>query len=333
MLKRKLISLIIIAAIPIAIFSEVVIDDREVLIKEDIHIIDKPKEDCEKTEGEKGILSTLILIYTKTRNAVKVAYDEIQYWKGLGNTYKQLKSWFSNQANYLNQVRNIATEIFTGKEDLFVKLEKAENIFDLIDHVALNESKRLDQLFCNIEYMHDQSVLIPNTDNIIEGMNRLFNSGTSTDLLDPVPNGLSDNEKQEYRESQKQYLESKNQLRDLQLDKYPEFKLVEAAKVLSSSSIANSQVYFQWAVNSIGHYNTIEEETKNLDNVNEINLYASWLSLEQVNAYNKKIRHLAEELKLYNSILAFDMWEASLKRSIEITQEESFERVGVELHK
>jgi hypothetical protein len=45
--------------------------------------------------------------------------------------------------------------------------------------------------------------------------------------------------------------------------------------------------------------------------------------LEQVNANNKKLRHLSEELKLYCSILGFDIWDASFKRSLEMVSEEN----------
>ena len=51
--------------------------------------------------NEKGILASLVLVYTKVRNAVRDAYDEIMYWKDVYNTYDTMTGWFKkNQGKY-----------------------------------------------------------------------------------------------------------------------------------------------------------------------------------------------------------------------------------------
>ncbi len=328
---NRVIVLILCLILPVSVIADIDVSDMTKTKNEDTDIVGKPDSECEQTKGEKGTLASLISTYTKVRNVVKITYDEIQYWKGIGATYKKLKKWFSNQVAYFKQVRNIGTEILSGKGDIFTKMEKAEQMFDIIDHVVLYEARKLDNIFCNLEYYHDKSALLPNTDKIVQGLGYIFDGSCSTDPKESTPQNLDTDEIDEYNKSKEMYETNKKRLKDLQVEKYPEFKIIQAGKTLSASGIAKSGLYFQWAVNSIDHYNEIDEKTKNLNNVNEINLYAAWLMIEQVNAHNKKIRHMSEELKLYSSLLAFDIWDASFKRSLEIANEENMEMMVLNL--
>ena len=287
----------------------------------------KPPEDgkaLEKgtTKGEKGILATMILIYTKTRNAVRYAYDEIQYWKNMKKSFDALKNWFERNKQLVHQIPVKAKLIFTGKESAFKKLEAAEQMFDLIEEVGIRGPREFDHLLSKVETNWDTiashqnklmrrfNMLTPSTDQVADGLQRFFVSRGWVDS-----SSLTDMTASERARLLADLERERNQMEDLDTV-MPEVQMQRVCELVSSSVLSKSEVYYAWAVNAVENADSVAAKFKRsgVSGVNATEVEIAWYGIETFQANSYRLRHGLEELKTYNALLGYDVWDLSLDR-------------------
>lgn len=257
---------------------------------------------------EAGILVTMAGVYVKCRDAVKGAYDEIQYWRGVKHSFVQLKGWLVKNKEKVVNLRECAVSLFTDPGDLWGKLEKTEELFDRFDDIAFYETLKFDKRLASLENSFDKLQLLPNTDIALDAFQKNF--------LDVDPKydiTINDNQKQKLEQIAKERtfaeeIYSQNE----------EKRVIEASSFIISSALAESKMYHNWARASVNHYNQLEQDFTKLDGIKMVEMEAAWYQLEDCNANNKKIRHMSAATKLYLANLGLDIYDKQIERAIEL---------------
>ncbi len=270
--------------------------------------VDEGDELKEPEKEEKGIMATMALCYVKCRDAVKSAYDEIQYWRGIKHSYENLKKWFKRNREKVVNLKECAVELFTDPGDLWAKLEKTEEMFDRFDDIAFYETARFENSLIRLETSFDYAQLLPNTVEVLRILDEtFFNVNPEHDKTIAI--------------EQKEDLEIIEKEREYTEDIYnedEEKKIIEATKFLIASSISESNMYHNWAIRSVKHYNNLDSDFSKYDGIKHVEMKAAWWELEDCNANNKKMRHMSAETKLYLAKLGLDLYEWQKKRAISL---------------
>jgi hypothetical protein len=267
------------------------------------------------SKEEKGILASLILIYTKSRNAVRSVYDEIQYWKNMVRTYKMMEAWFNRNKQKLNEIVTDAMLVSTRKEDIFSKLKRADEMFSSINDVAFNETQNFDHTLATFERNWDSLAvhsrpavrMMPTTDDVLSTIQTLFPSEQYKESLGIPPVNST-------AASQGPDTGLRLSERDSRL---PEAGVANISEFVAASAIAKSEVYYGWSVNALGNVDQIGEKFKDFKSINQKEMEAAWYGIEQINANCFRLRLSSEELKVYLGILGFDLWRNSQRRGDE----------------
>jgi hypothetical protein len=288
------------------------------------NLIDPPKEEDQANKAskeEKGILSSMILIYTKTRDGVKYAYDEIQYWKNMKRTYDKMEDWFSRNKAKMQQAGNTFVLLTTEKGDVLSKFKKTEEFFDQIEDIAFKETREFDRNLASFEKSYDKMVeherirgrMIPTTSDVLNKVSTLFSPESSTVIID---DNMSENERAIALARQKEENELAQKRSEIK-----ESSIYNVSKYVASSAMAKSEVYYGWSLTSLGGVENIADKYKNYKGINQKEMQTAWYGIEQVNANNFRLRHSQEELKVYIAMLGLNTWQLSDQRGVEIYNE------------
>jgi hypothetical protein len=274
-------------------------------------IIDRPKNMDEPTKEEKGILSTLVLIYTKTRDAVKFCYDEVQYFKEMKHNFQNMQAWFERAKNRGEYIWDKSSELFTNPKNVFVTLDRLEDIFDHIDYAAWAIPRELDDILAKTELTYDNistggissAGMIPNTDEALEYIDKKFGF-----------NYLPEKSDKKYGK----YVQKLDELKVKNARRFPEEELVTASRLVAASSMANSEMYRQWAIKTSNNIPQIDKNFTGVKGANGQELASCWYMIEQANANNKLLLNNLEELKLLQATLGIYLYENSDYRTQEL---------------
>ena len=291
-------------------------------------LIDRPKNMDEPTTEEKGILSTLVLIYTKTRDAVKFAYDEVQYFKDMHRNFKNMQAWFDRAKDRGEYLWDKSSELFTDPQNVFVTLDRLEDIFDHIDFAAWAVPRELDRILARTELTYDNIItgvpasagMVPNTDEALEYIDSKFGF-----------NYLPDSDNKKYGK----YIRKIDAAKENGSALFPEEKIVQASKLVAASSMSNSSMYRQWALKTSQNIPRIDKNFTGVKGANGQELAACWYTIEQNNANNKLLMNHLEELKVLQATLGVYLYETSTYRSNELQFRNSIAEIseGIVLNK
>lgn len=289
------------------------------------------------SKNQWGIIGSLTSWYYKVRTCVRYAYDEIKYWEGVVDTYKQIHTFFNDNGNLVKALQDTTTKIFENPKDVFVNLERLETIFNGIDRIAYEEPRRFDEILYAGEknwdkfsvdtvlysiqlvrgdtntLTHTPGILIPNTAQILGFIDRKMfgdssnvDTSTSSNSIDSVDLAFKDFD---------------NSQRDTSHQDWPETRLRTANELVAAYAMANSAQYRMWSQRSMQKVNSSDRHfADNAKNVNEKELAASWYGLENINANNKRIHHSALEAKVLQSMLGTEIFYKSSQRQSQMSQ-------------
>jgi len=279
-------------------------------------LIDRPQNMDAPSKNETGILGTMVLIYTKTRDAVKDAYNEVMYFKEMYNNYQQMKNWLKRAQTRTTNIWDKASDLFTDPKNVFVTLDRLVDIFDNIDYAVWAVPNELDHILAKTEFTYDKIVdgipsggMLPNTDEAIEyvdykfGLNRL-----PPDTNDPV-NGKYVAQLAAAKANGQQF---------------PEEDMVTASRLIASSAMANAEMYRNWALQASQNIPNTEKNFASVQGANGNSLAACWYAIEQTNANNKLLANHLNELKVYQAMLGIYVYEVSDQRTQELQFKNAF---------
>jgi hypothetical protein len=289
-------------------------------------IIDRPKNMDQPSKEESGILSTLVLIYSKTRNAVKFAYNEVMYFKEMKQNFTNMQAWFDRATKRAECVWDKSSEIFTNPKDIFVTLDRMQDIFDHIDYYTWAIPDELDHILAKTEITYDDIVsggthtagMIPNTDEVIDYIDKKFGFNYLPSKDDSV-NG--------------KYVARLQDEKDKKGRRFPEEELVTASKLVAASSMSNAAMYKNWSINASIKSTQTESKFNNLKGANGNELAACWYAIEQSNANNKLLMNHLEDLKVLQATLGIYVYDISDLRTQELSFKNNFSDFSMSIDK
>jgi hypothetical protein len=271
-------------------------------------------------KNEKGILATLVLVYTKVRNVVRDAYDEIMYWKDVYGTYQTMTDWFKKNQGQIQSIYGEACKLISDPGDIYATFSKMTAIFDQIDDIRIYEAREFDHLMAQME---------GNVDNVVVGAVRPF-TGATFSFVDALLEGNAFNP-QTYLKGNpdvklaapttgedsmlQSYIGQRNIVSAVPKQNWPDYQLLEASNIIASSAMAKSRMFQNWSMKATSNVTAIDNKLSKLQAVNELEMGAGWYALENANANNKLLEHSLEEEKLLQGVLGVDMWYMAKKRT------------------
>lgn len=247
------------------------------------------------------------------------AYDEIMYWRDVYNTYETMKGWFERNKRGINDIYAEACRLVTDPGDIYATFDRMSQIFDKIDYIAVYETKNFDRIMCDMEN---------NVDNAVVGAIRPF-TGATFSFVDAMLEGNVFNKdvytKGNVERGQKpltkkeekmlnEYIAQRKIVSEVPKENWPDYRLLEASNMISSSAMSKSRMYNNWAMETSSKIQATDRKLKDLKGVNEIEMGGTWYALENANANNKLLEHSLEEVKVLQGLLGVDMWFMSQKR-------------------
>lgn len=294
---------------------------------------DSEPDNKKATKEEGGILSSMIMMYSTVRNAVKYTYDQIQFMRGIGNTVTDIGDWFKDTKERTRRLGKCFHDLGTEPGDWMMKLEKVEEIFDRIDDLALNQTAKLDLLVAQGEHYFDTLHTNPYVDS-----KGLMHRPMITPPTQLVSNQLTEWSEQVPWESigkteasvRREQLEKQNVAdvdgamheEQMRLGLYADMEskgedaeenLVLISKELASHVKGNSMAFEKWSQQGLNNVNQLDKEFQEAgtEGINKTELQTSWWMIEQVNAQNKGILHSELELKALLGVLGIDLFEST----------------------
>ena len=289
----------------------------------DIPTIDKPKNFDAPTKEEGGILTTLVSSYMAVRNSVKFAYDEIMYFENMYDTYERIHGWFDRNKTKVEDTWDASTRLVTDPKDVFTTLRRMETIFDAVDDITLNETKKFDRLLAGGENLWDVATtrnnqytgfIIPNTAQTLDYVEGLFTGKAGMNLSEQQKAAMTADEVEAWTE----YYEQRKSIDHIPKENWPEERVRIAASLISSSAMANSAALNKWSLKANLDAQGLEKTLAPVEGVNQNGVAAALYALETSNANNKRLRHSIEELKALQGLLGMDMWVYAQNRSREL---------------
>lgn len=302
-----------------------------------------PKDDSnagKTTKNQWGVISSLTSWYMKIRTCVRYAYDEIKYWEGVVDTYKEIHAFFDDNSDLVKSLSDSTVKVFTHPQDVFVNLERLETVFDGVDKLRYVEPGRFDEIMYkgeknwdklaadtvrySVQYVRGDTctltkvpgLLIPNTSQVLGFLDKqMFGDSSkynSNDSLNTSSN--SDTVDFTFKDFDASQMDTSHQ-------DWPETRIRTANELVAAYAMSNSAQYRMWASRAMTRVDETDDHfTKNARNVNEKELAAAWFSLENVNANNKRIRHSALEAKVLQAMLGTEIYYKTQLRKTQMSQ-------------
>jgi hypothetical protein len=315
-------------------------------------LVNVPEADSEPankktTKEETGILSSMISWYSQVRNAVKFAYDEVQYFKGVRNTWIDMQNWWKDSKARVQYLKKSVVEFPLDEGSIFMKLEKTEEIFDQVDDLAFRKTAVFDSIASTLEFYVDTLIENPYIDAKGRAHRVLFAPTTDkiaaklTQWSEKVPwQSVGKTEAYQRKKELADYSPNPDKAYEIEIEKENVYnkithqaqdeQIIEISKEVAAHVLSNSKMYEQWAVQASRNAAGLEEKFKNADvkGLNATELQTAWWMLEQMNSTNKQIAHSEMELKAYVAALGIDIYETTEKRSAQIIQNVSAKELG-----
>lgn len=285
---------------------------------DELPTIDSPV-DTKAPEGHEGsILGTMTMVYSKVRNAVKYAYDEIIYFERMNEKRKQIGEIFKTASERTERIFDKTSNLFSDPKDIFTTLEKMEDLFDETDALYYRDYKDFDRTLSEGEYLYDKAVdrhntytgwIIPNTQGVLNYIEGFFH-GKPYDVINSEKEQWTAEELGEYEK----YYKREEALAQLIDENWSDEKVRKSTALIAASTLSNSGAYTNWTVNQANNVIALDEMFSDLDGVNPIEMAATWYIIENTNANNKRILNSMEELKAMQALLSMDAYMVSKKR-------------------
>jgi len=271
-------------------------------------LIDRPENMDKPSKEEKGILATIVLVYSKAREAVKYAYDEIMYWREIKTSYNTMKQWFDKTKRNAKSLFNESTKLFTDPKDVFTTLDRLEYIFDGVEYMWWSVPEELDKHLLNLENDFDALQLAPNTDEVISFIETTFE-------LDQFKNpDTKQNRTLAYIKKQ----EIPSQTLYDNYYRFQETATIEALKLVTSSAIAKSEMYKHWTEKAWAKIAETEKEFADVKGVNGLSMAGCWYAVEAGNVNNKVLYHNLEDTKMLQAMLSLYLFDMTKQRTAEL---------------
>lgn len=295
-----------------------------------VPIVSKPKDlTGNPSKEEKGILTTLVMIYTQTRNAVKFAYNEIMYYREMRQNFANMQSWFEKSKARVEYIWDDATQLMKNPKDVFYTLEKMQEIFDNIDYSVEAIPNEIDLILAQTEITYDKSInggnnyfqtMLPNTDEVIKYVdNKLGFNVLDSNSSDPVIAGYA-------KRLAKDARDGKNVT-------FPEEELVNSAKIVAAAGMANAAMYRNWAVKAYGNIDSLDRKFSTVTGANGNEIAACWYAIDQTNANNKLLKNHLEDLKVLQATLGIGVYGMSDDRAQQLQMISQMNDVGIAMGK
>jgi hypothetical protein len=258
-----------------------------------------------------------------------VTYDEIKYFEGIIQNFKDIKQFFNNNKVLIQSLGDKTIQIFNDPRDVFVTLERLEDVFDGIDYLKQEQVNEFDELLYGLEKRWDHfamdsatyivnfrksasntvkfipGMLIPNTSQILGYIDRNMLGGSDS-VIEINPNNeitIVD---------EKNYDIKKN---------WSVFKVRMANELVAAHSLSHSSKYRLWSHRALGNVKDIDKHIKKTaKNINEKEMAATLYAVENVNVNNKKLRHSIIEAKLLQTLLGTELYYMSFQKKDQFKQ-------------
>ena len=285
--------------------------------------------DTKPTKNQWGIIASCTAWYMKIRTCVRYTYDEIKYWEGTSQSYKQINKWFKSNRKFIKTLSDSTAKIFTNPKDVFVTLQRLENTFNGIDHLTLDETREFDAIMYSMEsnwdkfasdtfvytiglaksasctLSHTPGILIPNTAQILGYVDKKMFGDSSGIIIDSSANSNSDNPS-----DISQYKTIGN------THDWPESRLKTANELIAAHALAYSSQYRLWSHRAMSRMAQTDSMLSLVSQgANGKEMAATWYALENVNSNSKRLRHSIEEAKLLEATLGTELYYKTLHRS------------------
>jgi hypothetical protein len=285
-------------------------------------IVDRPKDMSSPTKEEKGILGTLVMLYTKTRNAVKFAYNEVMYYREMRQNFSNMQKWFDRAKKRASNVWDETTQLIKDPKNVFYTLEKMQEIFDNIDYAVEAIPEELDNILAKTELTFDKigsptkeyAAMLPNTDEVLKYIDEKLGFNYLSNTADP--------EIAEYAKRRAQ--DQKNG----SIMNFPEEELVTSSKIVAASGMANAAMYQNWATKAYQNIDNTDNIFANVQGANGNDLAACWYSIDQTNSNNKLLRNHLEELRILQATLGIYAYQMSEDRMQQLRYHSQLNDVG-----
>jgi len=251
----------------------------------------------------KGIMATIALVYQTTREAVKFAYNELQYAYDVRDNVKALGAWFKKSRESAVTLYDYSSKLWTDPQNVFMTMKRMENIFDGAENLVFSTAYEFDAALSDIEDSWDKAagpVLFPQTDKILayaEDMmisaKMLPNSVSEADKNSPVATVLDENDQ--------------------------DVKVLQLSIALAADAIAQSRAYSKWTEKEMENIGSIEKRFEDAEDESVVSkdMQALWYSIEKTNTQSKLLQHQTNELAVSTGLLGFKVYRLSQKKAVE----------------
>lgn len=229
------------------------------------------------TKNEGGIISTLVLVYTKTRESVKFAYDEIQYFRKFKRDLDNVGNWFRKTAEQVQKTYDVGCRIWNEPTNVLVNLKRMEIIFDNTDDLIWNKPRELDRLIATAENSWDKfadGLLVPHTEQTLDYLEGIMGTRDKNDA---------------------------------------EYDLIKTTIHLTAEAMAESEMYEKWSEKQLENIQKLDSMYSTKTGVLETDLASLWYTIENANSRNKALKHQASELTLLTASLGWKLHDMSEK--------------------
>lgn len=285
-------------------------------------VLSLPGSNKKATKEELGTMGTLVNIYLSIRSGCSMVYQELQYWQGINEDYQNIKKWFNHNKKLVSSIGDQTINLFTDFEVSFNNMEKMEVLFDDIDNLFLNETRKFDALVTGMENDWDSLARDEHT----------FSYGDYEKTIKCVPGMIIPNVDQTLK-FYEQYLPTEKIRKNYFINKaadtsqiaekqynyfidttWPEQKIKLVSEMIMATTQAKSISFNKWS--SVARYNldkNIDSIFKATKNVNENDFAASYYALLEANDENKRVHHSLEEAKVLCQMLGIDVFSNAKK--------------------
>ncbi len=285
-------------------------------------IVDRPKDMSTPSKEEGGILGTLLTIYTKTRNAVKFAYNEVMYYREMRQNFTNMQRWFDRAEQRAANVWDETTQLIKNPKDVFYTLQKMQEIFDNIDYAVEAIPDELDNILAKTELTFDNmgsptkeyAGMLPNTDEVLKYIDAKLGFDYLSDRTDPEIAAYAKRRAQDKK--------------DGAIMSFPEEELVNSSKIVAASGMANAAMYQNWATKAYENIDSTDNKFANVQGANGNDLAACWYSIDQTNSNNKLLRNHLEELRILQATLGIYAYQMSEDRMQQLRYHTQLNDIG-----
>lgn len=274
------------------------------------------------SKEETGIMSTLVNIYQKCRTSVQYAYDEIQYWKGVKNSYENLKKWFVATQEVAQHAKSVGNDLLHKDASAIEKLRMAEALYDDCEYIRTAQMMRLSMNLEDLEKSWDKfasPTIIPNTNEACNYTSQFFYDKSYSDLTKP---GASE---------KAAYLAELKAREVLMAETDPRKRVVLLSREIVTRALANSVALYGWSQTAAEQYQKIDVLYEGAQSIPQLELVSTWYMIEQANANNKRIEHELLALKVYNAMLGVGIFDLAYMNEGKRRLLKSYDMMGAQM--